>query len=264
MTERIFKWQDRLYEKILHMLMYLGGLVDLGTQLFTRGFRRPFEGRQLIYQLETVGVESIAIAVLTAIFSSMVLTIQLAVQLEKFGAKTVISKVIGISLIRELGPVLTGLMVGGRVGAGIAAELGSMNVTEQIDAMRSMGADPVRKLVIPRVVAAVIILPLLTTLATLLGLGGAMIIGWFNMGINPNTFWRTAIHDISLEDFLSGFLKPIFFGFFISLIACYQGLRTTGGTEQVGDSTTQTVVFVSIVTLIADFILTNLLLGLGL
>ncbi len=264
MRKRILALINRFSEKMLSAFLYMGSLVQLSSQVFTRGFRRPFDGRALISQFETVGIESIAIAVLTSVFSSMVMTVQLAVQLSRFSAKVFVSSVIAISLVRELGPVLTALMVGGRVGAGITAEIGSMSVTEQVDALRSMGADPVKKLVLPRVFATVMILPLLTTLSNVLGILGATLIGWFNLGINPQYFLRSALHAIRLEDFLSGFIKPIFFGFFISIIACNQGLKTHGGTEQVGEATTQTVVIVSIVTLIADFILTNLLIGLGL
>ena len=264
MNEKVLDWFDRVYEKTLLLLLYLGHLVQLASQVFSRTFRRPFDGKALLFQLETVGVESIAIAVLTSIFSSMVMTVQLAVQLSRFSAKEYVSHVISISFVRELGPVLTALMVGGRVGAGITAEIGSMSVTEQVDALRSMGSDPVKKLVVPRVVATVIMLPLLTTLSNVLGMFGAMIIGWFNLGINPQYFLQSSLHAITLEDFLSGFLKPIVFGFLISLIACHQGLSTRGGTEQVGEATTRTVVIVSIVTLVSDFILTNLLLGIGL
>lgn len=262
--QRVWGLYDRLYERLVQVMLYMGGLVLLASRVVGRMWQRPFAVRALLHQLETVGVQSTLIAAVIAMFSSMVLTIQMAVPLTNSGIKDQVSRIINMALMPELSPMLTALMVGARVGAGITAEIGSMSVTEQIDAMRSMGADPVRKLVIPRVVATVIILPLLTTLSTLIGLFGAILIGWLSLGIAPRTFWESAMNAVSLEDFVRGFVKPLFFAFSIALFACYQGLRTQGGTKQVGESTTQTVVLVSIATLVLDFILTNLLFGLRL
>lgn len=264
MTKRLTEWSERFYDRMIYVLMYLGDLVQLTSQVFARLFKRPFPGNLLVQQLESIGVESVWIASLIALFSGMVITLQLMMYMERFGAKVLTANSMTIAFFRELGPVMISLLVGGRVGAGITAELGAMSVAEQIDAMRSMGADPVRKLVIPRVVAGVIMMPLLVNLGNLIGVLGATLIGWTHGGIQPQTFLAAGFGALALEDFVSGFIKPIFFGFFTSLIACYQGLHVRGGTEQVGEATTETVVISASVILVADFILTNLLLGLGL
>lgn len=264
MTKRLSEWSERFYDRMMYILLYMGDVVQLTSQVFTRLWKRPFPGNQLVEQLEIVGVESVWITSLVALFSGMVITVQLLVNMERFGAKILTANSVTQAFFRELGPVLISLIVGGRVGAGMTAELGAMSVAEQIDAMRSMGADPVRKLVIPRVVACVIMVPLLVNFGNLIGVFGATLIGWTHGGIQPQTFLAAGFGSLRLEDFASGFIKPVFFGFFTALIACYQGLQVRGGTEQVGEATTETVVITASVTLIVDFILTNLLLGLGL
>jgi phospholipid/cholesterol/gamma-HCH transport system permease protein len=251
-------------EKARYVAEYAGGVASLAAATVRLALRRPLGLRDAVYQIEAIGINSLSIVVLTAVFSSMVMTVQFAVQMARFGAKEYVGNVVSLSLVRELGPVLTALMVGGRVGAGIAAEIGSMNVTEQVDAMRSMGADPVKRLVVPRVVAGVVALPLLTVLANVLGVAGAMVIASVSQQVNMTYFYNSTIHAVELSDLLGGLAKTVFFGFSITLIACYQGLSTRGGTEGVGRATTQTVVITSIVTLISDFILTNLLLEFGL
>jgi phospholipid/cholesterol/gamma-HCH transport system permease protein len=241
----------------------LGGASVLAAQILTRSIDRRFSGRSLAYQIESIGLRSIPIAVLTAVFSSMVMTVQFAVQMARFGVKEYVSSVVSLSLVRELGPALTALMVGGRVGAGIAAELGSMRVTEQVDAIRAMGADPIRKLVVPRVLATTIVLPLLTVLADVLGVLGAMLIARLSSDVGMRLFLESTLRSVTLEDFLHGLIKTVFFGFFLGVIACEKGLSTQGGTEGVGRATTETVVITSLVTLCSDFVLTNLLLGFG-
>jgi phospholipid/cholesterol/gamma-HCH transport system permease protein len=242
----------------------LGGVSVLAGQTIARGFTRRFSGRSLVYQIESIGLRSIPIAVLTAVFSSMVMTVQFAVQMARFGVKEYVSSVVSLSLVRELGPALTALMVGGRVGAGIAAELGSMQVTEQVDAIRAMGADPIRKLVVPRVLATTLVLPLLTILADVLGVLGAMLIARIDSDVGMRLFLESTLRSVTLEDFMHGLIKTVFFGFLLGVIACEKGLKTRGGTEGVGRATTETVVITSLVTLCADFLLTNLLLGFGL
>ncbi len=234
-----------------------------GTTL-ARAFTPPFSATALVRQIDAIAVQSLSIVVLTAMFSSMVMTVQFAVQLARFGAKEYVGNVVSLSLVRELGPVLTALMVGGRVGAGITAELGSMSVTEQIDAIRSMGADPIRELVVPRVLAGMISLPLLTLLADVLGVMGAMGIARFDSGINSTYFFNSVTHIVTLADLFGGLAKTVFFGFFITVIACHQGLAVRGGTEGVGRGTTRTVVITSVVTLVTDFFLTEILIGMGL
>jgi len=242
----------------------VGALALLGGRVAARSLRRPWDLREVARQLESIGYQSLSVVVLTAVFSSMVMTVQFAVQLARFGAKEYVGNVVSLSLVRELGPVLTALMVGGRVGAGITAELGSMSVTEQIDAMRAMGADPIKELVVPRVLAGAIALPLLTLLANVLGIGGAMLIARLDSGVNMTYFLTATLHTVSLGDLVGGLTKTVFFGVSITLIACRLGLATRGGTEGVGRATTRTVVITSVVTLVSDFVLTKVLLGFGL
>ena len=241
-----------------------GAVALLGARTLGAAVRRPFGLAAVGRQLEVMGYRSLSVVVLTAIFSSMVMTVQFAVQMARFGAKEYVGNVVSLSLVRELGPVLTALMVGGRVGAGIAAELGSMSVTEQIDAMRAMGADPVKELVLPRVVAGAIGLPLLTVVANVLGIAGAMAIARLDSQIDVTYFFHATLRAVTLDDFLGGLIKSVFFGVAIALIACHRGLGTRGGTEGVGRATTEAVVLTSITTLIADFLLTKTLLELGL
>ncbi len=244
-------------------LAMLGGIAQLSAATFMAALRRPWGVSDLSTQIVQIGLRSMSIVVLTAMFSSMVMTIQFALQLARFGAKGWVGTVIGVSLARELGPVLTALMVGGRVGAGIAAELGSMTVTEQVDAIRALGADPIKKLVVPRVLAAILVLPLMTAMAVSIGVLGGAFIASVESGVNATHFYNTAIHAVTIEDFLSGLIKTVFFGFNIAIVACYLGLETRGGTEGVGRATTQTVVVTSVVTLISDFFLTKLILAAG-
>jgi phospholipid/cholesterol/gamma-HCH transport system permease protein len=246
------------------LLAEIGALGQLAWAALSRSIRRPVARAELLRQIEVIGLQSMSIVVLTAVFSSMVMTVQFAVQLARFGAKEYVGNVVSLSLVRELGPVLTALMVGGRMGAGITAELGSMNVTEQIDAIRSMGADPVKELIAPRVLAGMITLPLLTVLADVLGVAGALGIAQLDSGVNATLFYASVMRVVGLGDVLGGLAKTIVFGLLITLIACRQGLSTRGGTAGVGRATTRTVVITSIATLISDFVLTELLLGFGL
>jgi phospholipid/cholesterol/gamma-HCH transport system permease protein len=246
-------------------LLELGGSVALlGGRVLRRALRRPFGLGEVARQIDVIGYRSVSVVVLTAVFSSMVMTVQFAVQMARFGAKEYVGNVVSLSLVRELGPVLTALMLAGRVGAGITAELGSMAVTEQIDAMRAMGADPIKELVVPRVLAGAVVLPLLTAMADVLGVAGAMVIARLDSGVNMTYFVNATLRAVTLEDLLGGLIKTVFFGIAITLIACHNGMSTHGGTEGVGRATTNTVVVTSITTLISDFVLTKLLLELGL
>jgi phospholipid/cholesterol/gamma-HCH transport system permease protein len=244
-------------------LRLLGAVASLTRQTFAQAFRPPFQGAELSKQIVQIGLRSTTIVLLTAIFSAMVITVQFALQLSRFGAKAWVGSVVGVTLARELGPVMTALMVGGRVGAGIAAELGSMAVTEQIDALKALGADPVKKLVVPRVLAAMLVLPLMTSMAVVLGVIGGAAIADIDSGVSFAHFHHAAWHATTMTDFLSGLSKTIFFGFSIAMVACQLGLATRGGTEGVGRATTRTVVVTSVITLISDFLLTKLFLTLG-
>jgi phospholipid/cholesterol/gamma-HCH transport system permease protein len=241
-------------------LTQLGDVAVLSGQTFARGIRPPYPFRQIKEQIESIGLKSLSIVLLTAIFSSMVMTVQFAIQLARFGAKEWVGNVVGLSLARELGPVLTGLLVGGRVGAGIAAELGSMAVSEQLDAVRALGADPVQRLVVPRVIAAMFVLPLLSTIAIVLGVLGGAVIASMDIAVPVNHFYHAALRSVTVSDFLSGVSKTVFFGFNIAIVACQRGMAARGGTVGVGRATTETVVITSIVTLISDFFLTKFIL----
>lgn len=241
----------------------LGQVTVLSARTFSRAFKRPFGVQDIVAQIETIGIRSMSIVLLTAVFSSMVMTVQFALQLARFGAKEWVGNVVGVSLARELGPVLTALMVGGRVGAGIAAELGSMAVTEQIDAVRALGADPIKRLVAPRVIATMLVLPLMSTIAVVVGVLGGGVMAFVDVDVPVSQFYHAALRSVTLGDFLSGMTKTVFFGFNIAIVACHRGMNARGGTVGVGRATTQTVVITSVVTLISDFVLTKLILAVG-
>jgi phospholipid/cholesterol/gamma-HCH transport system permease protein len=222
--------------------------------------RRRFPGHEVLAQFESIGVRSTPIVAITALFTGMVLALQTAFALTRFGAKPYVGSIVGLAIVRELGPVLAALMVGGRVGAGITAEIGSMAVTEQVDAIRAMGADPVQKLVLPRVIAATLALPLLTVLANVLGVLGGLVIADVQYSISPHFYLQTIFHTVTVEDFLSGVSKTFVFGWIVAMVGCFAGLRTSGGTVGVGRATTAAVVSSSIAILVSDFFLTKLLL----
>jgi len=233
-------------------------------------FARPFYGQDVVQQMDEIGVKSLGIVLLTGLFTGMVLALQSSVQLKTFGATLYIGNLVSASMIRELGPVLAGLMVAGRVGSGIAAQLGSMRVTEQSDALNTLGTDPIKKLVTPRVLAALIMLPILTIINDFVGIIGGNIIATFVVGLPTSQYWRTVWDQIASDgftlryipnDFVQGLSKPFVFGGIISVTACYFGLATTGGTEGVGLSTTRTVVTASVLILIVDYFITQILLS---
>jgi phospholipid/cholesterol/gamma-HCH transport system permease protein len=252
-----------MLSRLIAGLEGLGEVSSLCGQTVARALRRPFGMREIIEQLEAIGLRSMSIVLLTAIFSSMVMTVQFSLQLARFGAKEWVGNVVGVSLARELGPVMTALLVGGRVGAGIAAELGSMAVTEQIDAVRALGADPIKRLVVPRVIATTFILPLLSTISVVVGVLGGAVIASVDVDLPLEQFVHAALRSVTMGDFLSGLTKTVFFGLNIALVACHRGLRARGGTVGVGRATTETVVISSVVTLVSDFFLTRMILAIG-
>lgn len=252
----------RLGELVLDRVDEFGRFARLSAATGRAIGKRRFPWFETLRQTEVIGARSTTIVLITALFTGMVLALQTGFALARFGAKPYVGSVVGLSLARELGPVLTALMVGGRVGAGITAELGAMRVTEQVDAIRSLGADPVQKLVLPRVIAATLTLPLLTVLANLLGAFGGLVISATQFHIAPNFYVQTIVNVVTVEDFLSGIAKTFVFGWIIAMVACFQALETTGGTVGVGRATTRTVVVASIAVLISDFFLTQALLAL--
>jgi phospholipid/cholesterol/gamma-HCH transport system permease protein len=244
--------------RVVRFVEHMGeiGSLTLGS---TRALlRRPLEIESTIYQIESLGVRSLGIVAVTSIFIGMVMTIQFAFGLQRFGGIEYIPRVIVLSFLRELGPTLTAIIVGGRIGSGMAAEVGAMNVTEQVDAIRALGGDPAKKLVLPRVAAAMIVMPFLSIFADCLGTLGALGVCWLEYDIRPLLFMRSSLETVLLSDLFSGLAKTPIFGFIIAIVGCHFGLTTRGGTEGVGQSTTRTVVVVSIAILVADYFLTRI------
>lgn len=220
---------------------------------------RPFRGLALLKQMLVLGVHSLPVVTVTAVFTGMVLALQTAYQLKKFGAEIYVGGIVGLSMARELGPVLTSLMVAGRVGAGIAASLGTMQVTEQVDALKTMGTDPVRYLVLPRFLAMLLMLPLLAVFADFIGYLGGYLIGVYWIGINPTLFVKGTARIVAAGDIVHGLFKAAVFGGIIALSGCYAGLKARGGAEGVGRATTAAVVLACMLILISNYFLTALL-----
>ena len=248
---------EKLADAFIELIRQVGELSDMTAGAVRAIFRRPLEGREIITQIESLGVASMGIVTVTSVFIGMVMAVQFAFGLRKFGGMEYTGRVVALSFARELAPTLTAVIVGGRIGAGMAAELGSMAVTEQLDAVRALGADPLKKLVLPRLVASVAVMPILATFALVLGFSGAMFITDFQFNIPSSFFLRSALSTLTLRDYLSGMFKTPFFGAIIALVGCHFGMTTRGGTAGVGNSTTRTVVVISITILIADFWLTK-------
>lgn len=223
--------------------------------------RRPFYWADLYTQADLIGFGSIPIVILTGFFTGGVLALNSATTLAQFGAKSVTGELVSLSMIKELGPVLTGLMVSGRNASGMASELGSMQVTEQIDAMRALGTDPLKKLITPRIISTVIMLVFLTIISDGLGILGG---GWISstMGIDISQYFHMAYQSLRYPDILEGLVKPLIFGFIIATIGCYFGMSTRGGTQGVGRSTTQAVVYSSVLIIFSDFLISRLTIGL--
>lgn len=214
-------------------------------------------------QIVLIGLRSFPIVALTAVFTGMVMAIQTAHGLGRFGAKNYVGNLVGLALVRELGPVLTSLVVCGRVGAGIAAEIGSMVATEQVDAIRALGANHIRKLVTPKIIAGTICIPMLTIFADAVGIMGGLVVAVLELQISSHTYYRSLLYTIMIKDVVDGLIKSAFFGFLLVSIACYKGLSSRGGTEGVGNATTSAVVTGSIVIFVTDFFITKLLIMIG-
>src|SRR5450755_1464853 len=211
-------------------------------------------------QMDLIGVGSLPIVVLTGFFIGGVLVLQTSSQFERFGETALTGDAVALALVRELGPTITALLVAGRNASGIASELGSMVVTEQVDAMRALGTDPIRKLMTPRVIATVLMLPLLTAVSDFVGLVGGFLVAYFTLRLGPVQFWTRAIHALDFGDLVQGLLKPFVFAFIISTVACFMGLRVKGGTQGVGRATTSAVVVSSVILLVVDTFITRILL----
>jgi len=244
---------------VLHMQEYS----LLSARSVTNLFSPPYYVSDVLDQMDIIGVGSLPIVLLTGFFIGAVMVLQTAAQFERFGQTALTADVVSLALVRELGPSITGLLVAGRNASGMASELGSMVVTEQVDAMRAMGTDPTRKLVTPRMVATVLMLPLLTAMADFLGLIGGYLVSFFTLRLGAVTFWTRAIDILEFSDLMQGLTKPLVFGFIIATVGCYQGLKVKGGTQGVGRATTQAVVAASVFILVSNFFLTKLMLYLA-
>jgi len=249
-------------QRMSERLARLGSLVVMTGQVAVRAVSPPYAPSALVYQMEALGVRSLPIALLTATFAGLVISLQFGFFLARFGVQYTVGRVVVLTLFRELSPVLIALTVGARVGSGIAAELGSMTVTEQVDAIRALGADPLRKLVVPRVLACLLLTPALTVLADVIGmLAGALVVN-VQYGISFHLFFQGALDVVLMGDFLSGVFKGFVFGGIIGVVGCFKGLTVEGGTEGVGRATTQTVAITSVSVCLADFFITKLTLSL--
>ena len=221
-------------------------------------FQKPSYVQETLYYMDQIGVGSMFILGLTGLFTGMVLTLQGAIQLQPFGAVPYVSRLVSTSVVRELGPVLAALMIAGRVGTGIASELASMQVTEQIDALRAEGTDPIKKLVTTRLLACLLMIPVLTVITNGIAMAGGYLIARLYLNIDSFFYWTWAFEALRSLDLVYGVIKPLVFGFIICMVSCYTGLTTTGGTVGVGRSTTQAMVTSSVLILMSDFFMTKL------
>ncbi|HEX6465115.1 MAG TPA: ABC transporter permease [Vicinamibacterales bacterium] len=219
----------------------------------------PIYYRDIIEQFDSIGIGSLTVVLLAGLFTGMVLALNSGFTLDQFGARSMVGRLVSASMVKELGPVLTGLMVSGRVGSGIAAELGSMLVTDQIAALRALGTDPIRKLVVPRVLAGLLMVPLLTALATGIGMVGGWVVTVLQFHVASTVYWTSVTQGLYMQDVWMGVIKPFFLGFTIVTIGCHVGLRTTGGTQGVGSSTKLAVVASSVAVIAVDFMVTKVL-----
>lgn len=245
------------------LLHYTGGVVILFVETLFWVFIPPLRRKQLLEQVYKIGVGSLPIVFLTAMFTGMVLALQSAYQMQRIAAQMYIASLVSLSMIRELGPVLTALVVAGRVGASITAELGTMKVTEQIDALETLATNPIKYLVVPRFLALLLMLPLLTIYADFVGMLGGYIIGVFKLHISSNMYLNMTTSPLGLKDLYTGLLKSVIFAIIIAIVSCYEGIRTQGGAEGVGRSTTLSVVTSFILIIAADCIFTALFYFIG-
>jgi phospholipid/cholesterol/gamma-HCH transport system permease protein len=240
---------------LLEVQEYVRMLGKTGRGVVTR----PFYYRDIVQQFDAIGIGSLTVVLLTGTFTGMVLALQSGITLDQFGARSMVGRLVSASIVKELGPVLTGLMVAGRVGSGIAAELGSMMVTDQIAALRALGTDPIRKLVVPRILAGLVMVPVLTIIASGVGMVGGWIVTVGVLRVASSVYWNSVIQGLYIQDVWMGLIKPFFLGFAIVSIGCHVGLRTSGGTQGVGRATTNAVVASSVAVIAVDYLVTQLL-----
>ena len=240
-------------KKFQGFITELGEITILVWQVVVLTVKAPFERRNIFSQLDKVGVQSLSVVAIVGAFTGMVLVVQTYYQLHKLSAETVAGAIVGLSITRELGPVLTGLMLAGRVGAAFTAEIGTMKVTEQVDALHTLATNPIKYLVVPRFVACILLVPVLTVFADFIGILGGYIVGVDVLGINSSFYLTNMKRYLELIDIMGGLAKSCVFGMIIAIIGCYKGLSTKGGAEGVGKATTSAVVTSYILIIVADF-----------
>ena len=245
-----------------HAALEVQEYVRLITSTFHGLVTRPIYRHDIVEQFDLIGFGSLTVVLLSGLFTGAALALQSGLTLDQFGARPVVGRLVSASMIKELGPVLTALMLTGRIGSGIAAELGSMVVTDQINALRALGTDPVRKLVVPRVLAGFWMAPILTIISDFVGIFGGWIVARYTLQVNSGLYWSSVTKGLYMQDAWMGLIKPFIFGFIIVTIACHVGLRTTGGTAGVGKSTTLSVVAGSVAVIAADFFVGQVLITL--
>jgi len=250
--------QEWLKKAVLEVQEY----VRLVSATFHAVVTPPYYRRDIIEQFDAIGVKSLTVVLLTGFFTGAVLALQSGLTLDEFGARPVVGRLVSASMIKELGPVLTGLMLCGRIGSGIAAEIGSMVVTDQINALRALGTDPIRKLVLPRVLAGIFMAPVLTVIADFVGIIGGWMVARYQLQVASGIYWSSILEALYMQDIWMGLIKPFALGFVIVTIACHVGLRTSGGTQGVGKATTVAVVAGSVGVIAVDFFVTRILISL--
>lgn len=251
----IKKYIEKLGRFVSSFILEAGGIVLFTVKTLRQLFTLPFDTKLIILQMLSIGVRSFPVVFITSIFTGMVLALQTYTGFKRFGAETMVGSVVALSMTRELGPVLTGLIVTGRAGAAIAAEIGTMRVTEQIDALETLATNPLKYLVIPRFLAGLFMLPALTVLSDIIGINGGFIVSAGIYKMSSSLYWRRVWDYLELGDFYNGLIKAAFFGASMALICCYKGYYTEGGAEGVGKATTQAVVLASMTILVSDYFL---------
>lgn len=254
---------ESIHDPVKRIVLAVQEFMELLVTSLRLAFSPPRYVVDTLFQMDVLGVGALPIVLLTGFFTGGVLALQTYRTLAKFGEVGLMGEAVAVSVVRELGPVLTALMVAGRNSSGIASEIGSMLVSEQIDAMRALGTDPLRKLVAPRLYATLITLPLLTILSDFFGMLGGFLVSVSTAHLTGVGYWSTAYEALDFYDIFQGMIKPVAFALIIAVVGCYSGLRTTGGTEGVGRSTTRAVVAASVLILILDFFITKFLIGIN-
>jgi phospholipid/cholesterol/gamma-HCH transport system permease protein len=249
-----------LMRSVMQGLLSFQNYSELTIRTMASVFTPPHYVGDLLEQMDIIGVGSLPVVLITGFFIGAVMVLQTATQFARFGQTSLTGDAVSTALVRELGPTITGLLVAGRNSSGMASELGSMLVTEQVDAMRAMGTDPIRKLVAPRVFATILMLPLLVAMSDLIGLVGGFFVSLLTLHLNSVEFWHRAINTLDFSDLMRGLTKPLFFGFIIATVGCYKGLSVKGGTQGVGRATTQAVVISSVAIIATDVVLTRVML----